>query len=174
MSIIVNGRELTDQDRKMFLDTYKVEPAPGEYWYDAKSGLWGLAGGPAAGFLLAGHSLGKLEASASNGDSEISLNGRRMQLQEVLAFSNLLGGPILPGRYWLDGEGNYGYEGFDIPAGNLVQVVLARMAQGGGRPGGGGGDNFWYSRFGAAGNYNRDNTVGYVSVPGVGPVSYGM
>ena len=34
-------------------------------------------------------------------------------------------------------------------------------------------DNFWSTSF-SAGNYNADNTEGYVSVPGYGPVDYGM
>ncbi len=35
------------------------------------------------------------------------------------------------------------------------------------------GDNFWTSRF-SAGNSNADNSQGYVSGPGHGPVGYGF
>lgn len=35
------------------------------------------------------------------------------------------------------------------------------------------GDHFWSSRFGA-GNYNADNSQGYVNVPDYGPVGYGF
>lgn len=38
---------------------------------------------------------------------------------------------------------------------------------------GGGGNNFWSSRFGA-GNSSADGSQGYVSVPGYGPVGYGF
>jgi len=41
------------------------------------------------------------------------------------------------------------------------------------RGGGGGGDNTWSTRF-SAGNYDNDNSRGYVSVPGYGPVGYGF
>lgn len=59
-----------------------------------------------------------------------------------------------------------------IPAGNLRQLAAARS--GGGGRGGGGGDNTWSGLVGA-GNPNDDNSVGYVSIPGVGPIgSYGM
>ena len=79
-------------------------------------------------------------------------------------------GAILPGRYWLDGSGNYGYEGIAAPVGNLYVMAAARSSYGGGA---GGGDNFWSSRF-ARGNYNEDNSMGYVSLPGGGTVTYGM
>ena len=65
-----------------------------------------------------------------------------------------------------------GYEGDPTPTVNLY-VAAAQNAQS--RAGGGarGGDNGWHTRF-SAGNYNDDNSVGYVSVPGVGVIgSYG-
>ena len=169
--VIINGSALTQRHKDEFVQRYGVAPVPGSYWYDAKSGLWGLAGQAAAGFLLAGHDFGALAANASSGDTRIFLNGREMPQSEVLLFGSLVG-PILPGRYWLDGQGNYGYEGIAMPAGNLyVMATAAASAYGGG--GGGGGDNFWSSRF-ARGNSNADNSMGYVSIPGTGTVTYGM
>jgi hypothetical protein len=165
--VLINGRALTQQHKDEFVQRYGVAPVPGDYWYDAKSGLWGLAGQAAAGFLLPGHDFGALAANASNGHTNVFLNGREMPQQEVLVFGSLVG-PIAPGRYWLDGRGSYGYEGLEMAVGNLY--VMAAAAGGGG---GGGGDNFWSSRF-ARGNSNADNSQGYVSVPGVGTVSYGM
>jgi hypothetical protein len=38
---------------------------------------------------------------------------------------------------------------------------------------GSGGDNYYSSRVGT-GNYNADNSAGYVYIPGTGSVSYGM
>jgi hypothetical protein len=58
----------------------------------------------------------------------------------------------------------------DVAINDLYVTAAASAGRGGA---GGGGDNFWSTRF-SAGNYNEDNSVGYVSVPGVGPVSYGM
>lgn len=66
---------------------------------------------------------------------------------------------------------SFGHEGYALPAGNLY--VTAAALSGGGGGGDGGGDNFWSSRF-ARGNSNADNSAGYVSVPGVGTVTYGM
>ena len=71
----------------------------------------------------------------------------------------------MPGRYRVDAQLNWGYEGVAYPAGNLRQLAAAR---------GGGGDHTWSGLVGA-GNSNDDNSVGYVSIPGVGPIgSYGM
>jgi len=167
----INGLALTQRHQDEFVQRYGVAPVPGSYWYDAQSGLWGLAGQAAAGFLLPGHDYGTLAADASNGRTNIFLNGREMPQSEVLVFGALVG-VILPGRYWLDGQGNFGYEGMPIPAGNLYVMAAANAgAYGGG--GGGGGDNFWSSRFGR-GNSNADNSMGYVSLPGGGTVTYGM
>jgi hypothetical protein len=55
-----------------------------------------------------------------------------------------------------------------MPVINLYQAAQQRTYRGGG-----GGDNQWNTRF-SAGNYNADNSQGYVSVPGYGPVGYGF
>jgi hypothetical protein len=169
-AVIINGSRLDQRHLDEFVQRYGVAPVPGSYWYDARSGLWGFAGQAAAGFLLPGHDFGALAVKASNGNTSIFLNGREMPQTEVLLFSSLVGA-ILPGRYWLDGQGNYGYEGMPIAAGNLYAMAAASVYGGGG--GGSGGDNFWSSRF-ARGNSNADNTMGYVSIPGTGTVTYGM
>jgi hypothetical protein len=168
--VVINGRALAQGQKDEFLRRYGVAPAPGTYWYDAKSGLWGLAGQPAAGFLLPGHDFGALAADASGGRTGVFLNGREIPPAEVQILA-ALAGAVLPGRYWLDGTGNYGYEGMAVPVGNLYALAAANAAAYGG--GGGGGDNFWSSRF-ARGNSNADNSQGYVSIPGVGTVTYGM
>jgi hypothetical protein len=168
--VVINGRTLTPAQLQDFEKLYRVQPRPGNYWYDARSGLYGTAGAAAAGFMYPGHDLGTLAADASAGTTEVYLNGRNLTVTEVQILTYLAQTPIPPGRYWLDAQGNTGYEGYNIPVGNLF--AAARMAQQRGG-GGGGGDNFWTSRF-SAGNYNADNSQGYVSVPGIGPVGYGF
>jgi len=109
----------------------------------------------------------------SRGDTQIFLNGRHLPLAEVMMFANLVGSAIAPGRYWLDGIGNFGYEGYPAPAGNLYAIAASRGGAAG-YGGGSGGDNIWNTRF-SAGNYTNDNSAGYVSIPGIGPIaSYGM
>jgi len=169
--VVINGRALTPSQLQDFEKLYRVQPRPGNYWYDARSGLHGVVGLVAAGFMYPGHDLGPLAAHVSAGTSEVYLNGRNLTVAEVQILNYLAQAQVPPGRYWLDGRGNTGYEGNDIPVGNLFAAARAAQQRGGGT--GGGGDNFWSSRF-SAGNYNADNSQGYVSVPGIGPVGYGF
>ena len=178
-AVIVNGTRLGDGALADFERVYGVRPTPGRYWYDASSGLWGVVGRPSAGFLLAGHELGRLASDASNGDTGVFMNGRELPYAEWMSFSAILGAPLQRGRYWLDGQGNAGVEGSAKAQVNLYAAYRARIAAAGGGwspdggGGGGGGDNFWSSRF-SAGNSDRGGTRGYVSVPGYGPVGYGF
>jgi hypothetical protein len=107
--------------------------------------------------------------NASNGNTGVYTNGRHLPYTEWVVWSKLLGYIIQPGRYWLDANGNAGYEGVPIPFENLYLAAKRNAYRG---PGGGG-DNSWSTRFGA-GNYDSGNQRGYVSVPGHGPVGYGF
>jgi len=170
--VYVNGRELTPTQLDAFKQTYGVIPAPGHWWYDAISGMYGAEGQGATGFMYPGHDLGPLAADASRGNMPVFINGRQLTQVEVNYLAWLAGGAVAAGRYWVDAQLNWGYEGVPIPAGNLRQLAAARS--GGGGRAGSGGDNTWSGLVGG-GNYNDDNTVGYVSIPGVGPIgSYGM
>ncbi|MCB9833607.1 MAG: hypothetical protein H6807_14150 [Planctomycetes bacterium] len=171
--VVINGRALDESQLADFEQRYGARPTGGPWWYDARSGLFGPMGQPAAGFLQPGHDLGPLAADASGGGTGVWVNGRELAPEEYVSWSMLFGQAILPGRYWLDGQANFGFEGFPA-GGNLLQVMAARLrAGGGGGSGGRGGDNFWTTRF-SAGNSTADNSQGYVSVPGIGPVSHGM
>ena len=97
------------------------------------------------------------------GDFALGINGRELPTVEARVWSAMLGRLIQAGRYWMDGMGNAGYEGNPVAGVNLF--VAARMNG----VGAAGGDNFWSTRF-SAGNSDRGNTRGYVSVPGYGPV----
>ena len=175
--VIINGTELSHAQIDELEAMYGFKPLPGNYWYDATSGLYGVMGFSAYGFMFAGHDFGKLDSNASNGDSNVFVNGRQLPQMEWLFWSQLLGYVIQPGRYWLDADGNAGYEGNLTPVENLYLAAQRNTAAQNNafnsRSGGGGGDNFWSSRF-SAGNYDQGNQRGYVSVPGHGPVGYGF
>lgn len=167
--VIVNGTALRERQLLEIQRAYGVRPSAGAYWYDSRSGLYGLAGGPAAGFMMTGHELGELRADASRGDTGIFINGREIPAVEKAFLARLLSIQPVAGRYWLDGYGNIGVEGSPVP---LVNLYLAAQAAGG-AAGSNGGDNFWSTHF-SAGNYDQGNQRGYVSVPGIGPVGYGF
>ncbi len=162
----INGSVLTPELLQEFETLYGVRPVPGNYWYDARSGLYGVMGQQAAGMMLPGHMLGEMPENASNGHTGVFMNGRQLTDAEVNYIAILLQTPAVPGRYWLDAYGNCGIEGLPVPLVNFYEVSRARF-------GSGGGDNFWSSHF-SAGNYDSGNTRGYVSVPGHGPVGYGF
>ena len=106
---------------------YQVRIQDGAYWYDPQSGAWGLQGGPTAGFIVAGLDIGgTLKANASGGRTGVYVNGRALHPQDLAALQQLVG-PLQPGRYWLDAQGNAGPEGGPAAV-NLVQ--LARRSQG--------------------------------------------
>jgi len=165
--VVINGHVLSAQQLRDFAERYGVEPAPGDYWYDSMSGLYGAIGRSAAGFMLPGHDFGPLPADASRGDTGVFVNGRMIPQDEHMVLNLIWRTYVQPARYWLDAWGNVGYEGVEIPLGNLFVQIQSRI-----QAGGGGGDNIWSSRYGA-GNYTPDNSAGYVSVPGHGPIGYG-
>ena len=164
--VIVNGAPLSEAQLQDFHARYGVRPGPGRYWYDARSGLQGFEAQPASGFLLPGHDFGPLARDASHGTTGVLINGRELPQMEWVSWSALLGGPIQPGAYWLDANGNAGYEGSPTPVVNFLLAAQQRAAMGGG-------DNIWSTRY-SAGNYDAGNQRGYVNVPGHGPIGYGF
>jgi len=167
--VIINNTVLSGEQIAEIEKTYGVKPLPGKYWYDTRSGLYGVVGYPAYGFMLPGHTFGVLERSASNGQTGVFVNGRELPQNEWAVWSYMIGYWIQPGSYWLDNNGNAGYEGNPTPVINLYAAAQQNAYRGQG----GSGDNFWSTRF-SAGNYDSGNQRGYVSVPGYGPVGYGF
>ena len=167
--VAINGRALKPEDVDALEKRYRVRPRPGDYWYDPRSGLYGVKGYGAYGFMYPGHDFGKPAREVSGGDTGVLVNGRELPKMEWLVWSQMLGTIIQPGAYWLDANGNAGYEGIDVPTVNLFAAAKQNAYTGAS----GTGDNFWSTRFGA-GNSNADNSQGYVSVPGYGPVGYGF
>lgn len=128
-SIVVNGERVPEATLSALEARYGVQAEAGRYWYDPASGAWGHVGRPTAGFLPAGLRIGgPLRADASSGRTSVWVNGRRLPAQDLRALQALTG-PVEPGRYWLDANGNAGREGGPALV-NLAQ--LARQAQGSG------------------------------------------
>ena len=131
-----------------------VRVAPGDYWYDMFSGLFGMMGGPGLGFTMPGLMLGgDLPPDASGRGTNVFVNGRELHAQDIVALSAL--GPIMPGRYWLRFDGWYGVEG-GMPLGNLI--MLAQQAAGG--PG--------YNRTTYSGHLGSDGQTSYFFDPNSG------
>lgn len=128
--------------------------APGDYWYDAFSGLYGMMGGPGLGFTMPGMQIGgPLPPDASGRGTNVFVNGRELHPQDIAALAAL--GPIMPGRYFLRFDGWYGVEG-GMPMGNLI--YLAQQAAGG--PG--------YNRTTYSGHLGSDGQTSYFFDPNSG------
>jgi hypothetical protein len=130
--VVINGTQLTAKDIQTLERNYGVPMQTGRYWYDKMSGLWGYAGQPTAGQILAGLQLGgPLKADASNGNTGVFINGRQLPVVEVTYLQQL--GTVYKGRYWMNAQGVGGIEGgpaiFDLGA-------AARQRSGGGLYGG--------------------------------------
>jgi len=164
--VIINGKELSSEQLSQLEKIYQVEAQAGSYWYDAKSGMYGVVGQPAYGFMYPNHELGELARNASHGNTGVIVNGRELPQAEWVVWSQVLGYWIQAGSYWFDAQGNAGYEGNPTPVVNLYLAASQNGYQGNS----GGGDNFWSTRFSAG---NSSGGTGYVSLPGGGMVSYG-
>jgi hypothetical protein len=122
--IVINRVPLTAREIARLEQTYGVRLHEGAYWYDKRSGAWGIEGGPTLGIGAAGLAIGgPLRADASNGRTNVFINGRELHQADVDGLRQL--GPVLPGRYWVDERGNCGFEGGPAFV-NLVQLARSR------------------------------------------------
>lgn len=97
---------------------YGVDVAGNRFWYDKLSGAWGYEGLPPAGQVAPFMNIGgPLSADASNGESNVTVNGRRLHHSEIRYLIQQFGS-VVPGRYYLFANGNYGFEGGPV-LGNL-------------------------------------------------------
>lgn len=127
--VVINGTLLRGEQLRSLEQRYNVKIRDGDYWYDKVCGAWGLKGGPTAGFILPNLDLGgTLSADASHGTTGVFVNGRQLHTYDVLALQQLLG-PIIPGRYWLDAQGNVGIEGGAMLF-NIIQLANAARSRG--------------------------------------------
>jgi hypothetical protein len=86
-----------------------------------------MEGGPQRGITTAGMRLGgPLQPDASYGATGVFINGRHLHAQDVATLSALVGA-VVPGRWWVDAQGNFGMEGWPM-IGNLISMMQARRA----------------------------------------------
>jgi hypothetical protein len=78
-----------------------------------------------------------LRADASGGNTGVFINGRELHMLDVMALQQFM--PVRQGGFWVDAQGNFGYEGGPY-MGNLVQIIAASGRTSGGGGGGKSGD----------------------------------
>jgi hypothetical protein len=160
--VVINDRRLTDLELSRVEQQYGLRIPDANYWYDRTLGAWGAKGGPTMGFIAPGLELGgALQPTASNGNTEVFVNGRELPMLDLAALQQITG-PVPPGRYFITAQGLAGYEG-GPPQWDLAGLV-ARSG------GGGGGSNTWQGRMSSG---FSDGTTGAVFLPNGGIVSTG-
>jgi hypothetical protein len=72
---------------------------------------------------------------ASSADAQVVVNGQLMQGQKLTLLESLMGSRIPAGRYWIDQNGNWGYEGGLTIQGSLLlqqsggEIAIRRIAR---------------------------------------------
>jgi hypothetical protein len=129
--IYINGHELTSAQTSTIRNLYQYLPPPGRYWYDSRSGAWGVEGHETLGFILPGLTLGSLAANASNGKTGVFINGREINFIEASRIQATFGA-VYQGHFWLDGRtGYYGVDGYPMPLGNMFALIKSRQTSAG-------------------------------------------
>lgn len=100
---------------------------------------------------------------AAFADRYVWVNGQRMGPTEVALLEQLSCGPVPDGRYWLLGNGVWGYAGNPQPQGHISQNCYRAPVAGGG---GGGGQAL--NRRGPFGDYMSDGQCSFVNEVPVG------
>jgi hypothetical protein len=129
-NVVINGQRLSDSELASAEQTHRIHIPDANYWYDVSIGAWGAQGGPTLGFIAPGLTLaGTLQPNASGGGTGVFVNGRELHAVDVQRLNGLVGN-VIPGRWWVDAQGNFGPEGWPM-VGNLFMLARARLSGGG-------------------------------------------